>query len=115
MGAEARAQAMDGTGGTVAGAEPHRQAGPRNPARGAQRVRAHTNLQYDWRSLGTAQRRARAPRLFDWSFLFPAGDSELAFRGLEPATHPRDVEWSDDSRPLTVMFGVWNWTAVTGS
>ena len=24
-------------------------------------------------------------------FLFPAGDSELAFRGLEPATRPRDA------------------------
>ena len=48
-------------------------------------------------------------------FLFPAGDSELVFRGLEPATRPRDVERSDDSRPLTVMFGVWNWTADAGS
>ena len=48
-------------------------------------------------------------------FLFPAGDSELAFRGLEPATRPRDVEWSDDSRPLTVMFGVWSWTTDAGS
>ena len=47
-------------------------------------------------------------------FLFPAGDSELAFRGLEPATRPHDVEGSDDSRPLTVMFGVWNWTADAG-
>jgi len=43
-------------------------------------------------------------------FLLPTGDSELAFRGLEPATRPRDVEGSIDSRPLTIMFGVWNWT-----
>jgi len=43
-------------------------------------------------------------------FLFPAGDSELVFRGLEPATRPRDLERSGDSRPLTVMFGAWNWT-----
>ena len=48
-------------------------------------------------------------------FLLPAGDSELAFRGLEPATRPRDVERSVDSRPLTVMFGVWNWTTDVGS
>ena len=48
-------------------------------------------------------------------FLFPAGDSELAFRGLEPATRPSDAERSADSRPLTVMFGVWNWTTDVGS
>ena len=48
-------------------------------------------------------------------FLFPAGDSELAFRGLEPATRPSDVERSADSRPLTVMFGVWNWITDAGS
>ena len=48
-------------------------------------------------------------------FLVPAGDSELAFRGLEPATRPSDVERSVDSRPLTVMFGVWSWTTDVGS
>jgi hypothetical protein len=48
-------------------------------------------------------------------FLLPVGDSELAFRGLEPATRPCDVETSDDRRPLTVMFGVWNWTTDVGS
>jgi hypothetical protein len=48
-------------------------------------------------------------------FLFPAGDSELAFRGLEPATRPSEAEGSADSRPLTVMFGVWYWTTDAGS
>lgn len=48
-------------------------------------------------------------------FVLPAGDSELVFRGVEPATRPRDVESSIDSRPLTVMFGVWNWTTDVGS
>jgi hypothetical protein len=48
-------------------------------------------------------------------FALPAGDSELAFRSLEPATRPRDVETSDDSRPLTIMFGAWNWTSDVGS
>jgi len=43
-------------------------------------------------------------------FVLPAGDSELDFRGLEPATRPRDVANSIDARPLTVMFGVWDWT-----
>ena len=43
-------------------------------------------------------------------FVLPAGDSELAFRGVEPASRPSDVERSDDRRPLTVMFGAWNWT-----
>jgi hypothetical protein len=47
-------------------------------------------------------------------FLFPAGDSELAFRGLERATRPRDVERSVDSRPLTIMFGAWHWIADAG-
>ena len=48
-------------------------------------------------------------------FVLPAGDSELAFRGLEPATRPSDTEKSVDSRPLTVMFGAWNWTTDVGS
>ncbi len=48
-------------------------------------------------------------------FLFPAGDSDLAFRGLEPATRPSEAEGSADSRPLTVMFGLWYWTTDAGS
>ena len=48
-------------------------------------------------------------------FVLPAGDSELVFRGLEPATRPRDVERSIDSRPLTIMFGVWSWRTDVGS
>jgi hypothetical protein len=43
-------------------------------------------------------------------FVLPTGDSDLAFRSLEPATRPRDVDGSIDSRLLSVMFGVWNWT-----
>jgi hypothetical protein len=42
--------------------------------------------------------------------VLPAGDSEIVFRAPEPATRSHDVEKSTDSRPLTVMFGVWNWT-----
>ena len=48
-------------------------------------------------------------------FVLPPGDSELAFRSLEPATRPQDIEMSNDSRPLTVMFGIWNWTTDAGS
>ena len=43
-------------------------------------------------------------------FVLPTGDSDLAFRSLEPATRPRDVGGSIDPRRLTVMFGVWKWT-----
>jgi len=48
-------------------------------------------------------------------FAVPAGDSVLALHTPEPATRPQDVEMSSDSRPLTVMFGVWNWTTEAGS
>ena len=48
-------------------------------------------------------------------FPLPPGDSEIAFRSLEPATRPHDTERSDDSRPLTIMFGAWNWTTDVGS
>ena len=72
MGAGARVQAVDGTGGTVAGAESHRQAAPRDTARGAQRVRAHTNTgRTTGGRLDTAQRRAGPPRLFDRSVRAP--------------------------------------------
>ena len=48
-------------------------------------------------------------------FALPAGDSVLALHSPEPATRPQEVEMSNDSRPLTVMFGVWNWTTDAGS
>ena len=48
-------------------------------------------------------------------FALPAGDSVLALDSPEAATRPREVKMSNDFRPLTVMFGVWNWTTDAGS
>ena len=46
----------------------------------------------------------------DYSFDLRRYGYDAVLGSLEPATRPRDVARSIDSRSLTVMFGVWNWT-----
>ena len=101
----------------MAGAESHRQAAfTRHCAWSSTRSSTHEHWTYDWRTsrYSSTSCPTAAPIRSVRSCSRPVTAS-LVFRGLEPATRPGDVERSVDSRPLTVMFGVWNWTTDVGS